>query len=264
GAAEKGNRPCRGDARPGTVSTSIAVGRRPAQPAIVLGDRILEAACDPDRRRGPHRRAARVAGRGPQLELRLLEQIDQRAILALDQIRVAVARQPAAQRFRELAYRAQLRFTDTLGAKPVRERQELRPGRLEPLPRLLEPLRILPESVRVRPPDVAAVRIVEATARAIAAAIERTAGVQAALLRAALLTALLRAALLLPTGLRVLLRLLILLRLPRLTLLGGLTLLPRLPRLTGRRERGLTRVERPRLPRQLVELAPQRLKLRDQ
>src|SRR5690606_37388155 len=110
--------------------------------------------------------------------------------------------------------------------------------------------------------------IVEATARAIAAAIERTAGVQAALLRAALLrallAALLRAALLLPTGLRVLLRLLILLRLPRLTLLGGLTLLPRLPRLTGRRERGLTRVERPRLPRQLVELAPQRLQLRDQ
>src|SRR5690606_41427835 len=221
-------RQCR---RAASRPTSIAVrsGSRAAEPPVVLGDGVLEPARDLHRRLGAHRCAARVARCRAQLELGPLEEVDERSILALDQVGVAAAGQPAAQRLSQLANGPQLLLGQAVGPELIAQRQKVGAGRLQPLARLLEPLRILPEAVRIRPPDVAAIRIVEAAARAETAAIERTAGVQAALLRAAplgpalLLTALLLAALLLTAGLRVLL--LAFLRLAGLTLLlAGLPL----------------------------------------
>src|SRR5690606_11630137 len=249
------------------LPTSIAVrsGSRAAEPPVVLGDGVLEPARDLHRRLGAHRCAARVARCRAQLELGPLEEVDERSILALDQVGVAAAGQPAAQRLGQLANGPQLLLGQAVGPELIAQRQKVGAGRLQPLARLLEPLRILPEAVRIRPPDVAAIRIVEAAARAETAAIERTAGVQAALLRAALLgpalllTALLLAALLLTAGLRILL--LAFLRLAGLTLLlAGLPL----SRLSGGAERLLARIEPAGLAAQLVQLAPQRLQLRDQ
>src|SRR5690606_36943150 len=144
-------------------------------------------------------------------------------VLALDQVRVAAPRQSPAQRLGELANRPELLLAQAVLAEPVAQRQKLGAGRLQPVAGLVEPLRILPEAVRIRPPDITAIRIVEAAARAVAAAIEgpardRAALLAAALLRTALLAALLLTALLLAAGLRVLLWLSFL-------LLAGLALL---------------------------------------
>src|SRR5690606_22106561 len=119
-----------------------------------------------------HRRASRIACGSAQIELGLLEQIHERPVLALDQVRVAAPRQSPAQRLGELANRPELLLAQAVLAEPVAQRQKLGAGRLQPVAGLVEPLRILPEAVRIRPPDITAIRIVEAAARAVAAAIE--------------------------------------------------------------------------------------------
>src|SRR5690606_4792193 len=203
-----------------------------------------------------------IAGARAKLELRVIDQVREVAQLALDQR--LVAGQPGTQRLAQTADRLELLGGQAFRAQLVAERQEIRSGRLQALARFLEALRIAPESVRIRAPNVAAVRVVEAAARPVAASADIPAGVRTALvpsslvaspLRAALLPALSRLIVLLPGAQR---RIRVLSGLP--FAVAGRLLRPESPaRLAGSRIEGIARPAH-----QIVQLPAQRSQLREQ